>query len=103
MFYSFRTENKLEFHEKECKNKNFVILKMPSEDARMLGLNTTNLIKKQFTVYADLESLIEKTDENKNNPNNSSKTKSSKHILSSFSMSAISAFKSMEKKACLQR
>ena len=33
---------------------------MPSEDARMLGLNTTNLIKKQFTVYADLESLIEK-------------------------------------------
>ena len=62
-------------------------------------ISTTNLIKKQFTVYADLESLIEKTDGNKNNPNNSSKTKSSKHILSSFSMSAISAFKSMEKKS----
>ena len=39
----------------------------------------------------------------KNNPENSSTTKVSKHILSGFSMSAISTFRSIENKHDVQR
>ena len=54
--------------------------------------------KTPFTIYADLKSLIEKIDGYKNNPENSSTTKASKHISSGFSMSTISSFKSIENK-----
>ena len=33
--HSFRTKNKLEFHEKVCKNKHFCNVVMPSEDSRI--------------------------------------------------------------------
>ena len=49
-------------------------------------------------IYADLEYLIKKIDECKNNPENSQTTKVSEHILSGFSMSTISSFKSIENK-----
>ena len=42
--------------------------------------------KPTFIVYPDFECLIEKTDGCKNNPENSSTSKVSKHIPSSFSM-----------------
>ena len=42
--------------------------------------------------------LIEKTDECKNNPENSSTTKVDEHIPSGFSTPTISSFKSIEKK-----
>ena len=41
-------------------------------------------------MYAHLDSIIEKIDGCKNNPENSSTTKVSEHILSGFSMSTIS-------------
>ena len=47
-------------------------------------------------IYADLECLIEKIDECKNNPENSSTTKVGEHIPSGFSMSTISSFKNIE-------
>ena len=34
--YSFRTENKLKSHEKECKNKDFCAILMPSEKDKIL-------------------------------------------------------------------
>ena len=66
----FRTKNKLESHKRVCKNKFFC--------------NTVNQHQKSdnapFIIYADLESLIEKTDRCKNNPKNSSLAKASDHI-----------------------
>ena len=44
------------------------------------------------------ECIIQKIDGCKNNPENSSKTKVSEHILSGFSMSIISFFRSIENK-----
>ena len=66
---------------------------MSSEDA-----NQDEKSDAQFIIHADLECLIEKIDGFKNNPDNSSTTKVAKHIPSSFSMSTISSFKSIENK-----
>ena len=49
-------------------------------------------------IYADLECIIEKIDGCRNNPGSSPTTKVSDHILSGFSMSTISSFRSKKKK-----
>ena len=54
-------------------------------------------------IYADPECLIDKIDGCKNIPENSSTTKIGKHILSGFSMSTISSFKSKENKRDVYR
>ena len=54
-------------------------------------------------IYADPECLIDKIDGCKNIPENSSTTKIGKHILSGFSMSTISSFKSKENKQDVYR
>ena len=72
---------------------------MPFEDSKILELNHyQNSDKAPFIIYADLECLIEKIDVCKKNPESSSTTKLSEHILSSFSMSTISSFRSTEDK-----
>ena len=52
--------------------------------------------KAPFIIYVDLECIIEKIDGCKNNPENSSTTKVSKHIPSRFSMSTIFSLRSLE-------
>ena len=59
--------------------------------------------KAPFIIYADLECIKEKIDGCKNNPENSSTTKVSKHIPSGFSMSTISSFRSIENKCDVYR
>ena len=49
-------------------------------------------------IYADCLCLIEKIDGCNNNPENSSTSKVGEHILSGFSMSTISFFKSINLK-----
>ena len=72
---------------------------MPSEDTNILEFNQYQKSDKApFIIYADLECLIEKIDECKNNPENSFTTKVSEHIPSGFSMSTILSFKSIENK-----
>ena len=72
---------------------------MPSEDYKILQFNQNKKSDKiPFTIYADLECIIEKIDGCKNNPENSSTTKVSEHIPSGFSMSTISSFRSIENK-----
>ena len=72
---------------------------MPSEDTKRLKFNQYQKSDKvPFIIYADLECIIEKIDECKNNPDNSSTTKVSEHIPSGFSMSKISLFRSIEDK-----
>ena len=65
---------------------------MPSEDTKILEFNQHKII------YADIESLKEKIDGFKNNPEKSSTTKLGENTLSGFSMSTISSFKSIENK-----
>ena len=93
------TKNKLESHKKVCENKDFCNVIMPSEDTKILEFNQYQKSDKApFIIYADLECIIEKIDGCKNNPENSSTTKVSKHIPSGFSMSTISSFRSIENK-----
>ena len=70
-----------------------------SEDTKILEFN---LYKKSdrapFIIYTDVESLIEKIDVCKHNPEKSSMTKVSEHIPSSFSMSTIASFKDIGNK-----
>ena len=70
---------------------------MPSEDTKILEFNQYQKSDKTpFIFYADLKCIIERIDGCKNNPENSSATKVSKHIPSGFSMFAISSFRIIE-------
>ena len=70
---------------------------MPSESTKILGSNQYKKSDKApFVIYADLEYIIEKIDECKNNPENLCISKVSEHIPSGFSMSLISSFRSIE-------
>ena len=61
---------------------------MSSEGTRILQFNQHQKSDEApFIIYADLECIIGKIDRCKNNPENSSTTKVSKHILSRLSMS----------------
>ena len=57
---------------------------MSSKDSKILEFNQSKSVKVPFVIYADLECLIERIDGCKNNSENSSTTKVSKHIPSSF-------------------
>ena len=97
--HSFTTEKKLKSHKKVCENKDFCKVIMPFEDTEILEFNQYQKIDKApFTIYADLECIIEKIDGCENNCENSSRTKVSRHIPSGFSMSTISLFRSIENK-----
>ena len=88
--HSFATRNKCESHKKVCENKDLVNVVISSEDTEMLEFNQYQKFDKvSFITYADLECLIKKKDQFKNNPENSFKTKAGKHISSGFSMSTM--------------
>ena len=82
---SFRTKNKLESHRSVCENKYLCNVIMPSGDTKISEFNQH-------------QKKIEKIDECKNNPENSSTRKLSEHIPYGFSMSRISSFRSIENK-----
>ena len=79
------------------KSKTFYNMIMLFEETKILEFNLYQKSDKvQFIIYADLECLIWKIDECKNNPENSSTAKVCKHILSGFLMSTISSFKTIQ-------
>ena len=72
---------------------------MLSEDTEILQFNQyQKSYKVPFIIYADLECIIEKIDECKNNPENSPATKVSEHIPSGFSIPIIFSCRSIENK-----
>ena len=72
---------------------------MPSDDTKILEFNQyQKYFKAPFIFYADLETLIEKIDGCKSNPEKSSTTKVGEHIPSAFSVNSISPFKDTENK-----
>ena len=54
--------------------------------------------KVSFIIYADLECITKKNDGCKNYPENWSTVKASEHILSGFSITVVSSFRSIENK-----
>ena len=71
---------------------------MPSEGTKTLACTQCQKSnKKPSTINADLESLIQKVDGCKNNPEKSSTTKIGEHIPCVYSMSAIWTFDGTEK------
>ena len=98
--HSFRMEIKIELHKTVCEKKDFCNVVIPSEDTKILEFSQfQKSYKALFTIHADLECIIEKI----GNPLNLSTIKVSKHIRSSFSMSAISSFRSIENKHDIYR
>ena len=88
--HSFRTENKLKYHEKACKNKDFCGIVMPSENDNILEFNQyMKSYKMPYIIYADIEHLIEKIDKWANNPENFLTTTISEHIPCGYSMSTV--------------
>ena len=91
-------------HKKVCENKDFCNVIMPSEETKKIELNQYQKSEKApYIIYADLECIIENIDGCKNNLENSSTTKLSKHIPSVFSMFTISPFRSIENKHDVHR
>ena len=83
--HSFGTKNKLYSHKRVWENKDFCNVIMLSKDTEILAFNQYQKFDKApFIIYADLESITDKIDGCKNNPENSSRTKISDNIPSDF-------------------
>ena len=86
-FHSYRTKNKLEAHKKICENHDYCHVEMPIKGNDTIKYNHgEKSIKMPFTIYADLECLLEKMSTCQNNPNKSSTTKMNKHTPSGYSI-----------------
>ena len=60
-FCSYSTKNKLEKHKKKCENHDYCHVEMPTKDNNIIKYNHgEKSIKIPFTIYADLECLLEK-------------------------------------------
>ena len=86
-FHSYRTENKLNAHKKICENHDYCNIEMPSPNNNIIKYNQGDKsLKLPFTIYADLECLLEKIDTCYNNPQESSTTKINHHTPSGYSI-----------------
>ena len=86
-FCAYSAKNKLEKHKKICENHDYCNVEMPTEDNNVIKYNQgEKSIKMPFTIYADLECLLEKMSTCKNNLNKSSTTKINKHTPSGYSI-----------------
>ena len=86
-FFAYSTKNKLEKHKKICENHDYCHVEMPTKDNNIIKYNHgEKSLKMPFTIYADLECLLEKIDTSENDPNKLSTTKINKHIPSGYSI-----------------
>ena len=86
-FCAYSTKNKLEKHKKICENHDYCHVEMPTKDNNIIKYNRgEKSIKMPFTIYANLECLLEKIDTCENDPNKSYTTKINKHIPSGYSI-----------------
>ena len=86
-FHSYRTKNKLEAHKNICESHDYCHVEMPIEGNNTIKYNHgEKSIKIPFTIYADLECLLEKMSTCQNDPNKSSTTKINKHAPSGYSI-----------------
>ena len=81
------TRNKLEAHKKICENHDYCHVEMPIKGKNIIKYNHgEKSVKMPFTIYADLECLLEKMSTCQNDPNKSSTTEINKHKPSGCSI-----------------
>ena len=98
-FRSYTTENKLKKHKDVCENHYYCYVEMPEKDNKILKYNHgEKSMKVPFTIYVDLESLLEKMNTCHNNPEKSSITKINKHPPSGYSLFAHCSFDTAKNK-----
>ena len=86
-FRSYTTENKLKKHRNVCENHDCCYVEIPEKDNKILKYNQgEKFMKVPFTIYADLESLLEKLNTCRNKFIKSSTTKINKHTPSGYSL-----------------
>ena len=86
-FSAYSTKNKLEKHKKIRENHDYCHVEMPTKDNNIIKYNQgEKSIKMPFTIYGDLECLLEKMSTCQNNPNKSSTNKINKHTPSGYSI-----------------
>ena len=86
-FQSYTTENKLKKHKNVCENHVYCYIEMPEEHSKILKYNHgEKSMKIPFTIYADLESLLEKMNICHNNPEKLSAAKINKHTPAGYSL-----------------
>ena len=86
-FCAYSTKHKLEKHKKICENHDYCHVEMPTKGNNIIKYKRgEKSIKMPFTIYADLECLLEKVDTCENDPNKSYTTKINKHIPSRYSI-----------------
>ena len=103
-FHSYRTKNKLEAHKKICQNHDYCHVEMPIEGNNTIKCNHgKKSIKTPFTIYADLECLLEKMNACQNDPNKSPTTKINKHTPSGYSIFTNSSFDESKNKISYYR
>ena len=72
-FRACTTENRLKRHKNVCENHDYCCIEMPNEDNKILKYNyREKSMKAQFIIYADLESLLEKSSTCYDSPKKSS-------------------------------
>ena len=97
--HSFKTNTKLQSHEKVCKNNDICVIIPPSQEDNILQFN--QYVKSDKTpciIYADHESLIKKIDGSANSLEKVLTTKTGEHIPCGYSISAIWAFHNIQNK-----
>ena len=98
-FHPYSTKNKLEAHKKICENHDRCHVEMPTKDNNTIKCNQgEKSIKLPFTIYADLECLLEKMRTCINNPNESSTTEINKHTPSGYSIFTSCSFDELKNK-----
>ena len=84
-FHFYTTKNKLEKHDQVCKNHDYCYVEIPNEDNKILKWNHgEKSMKAPFIIHPDLECLLKKISNCRNNPEKSSTTKINEHTLSGY-------------------
>ena len=86
-FHLYITNDRLKKHENVCKVHDYCYVEMLDKDNNILKHNHgEKSMQVPFIIYADVESLLEKSRTCHNNPKESSTTKINKHTPSRFSL-----------------
>ena len=92
-FHPYTTKNKLENHERICRDHDFCYVKMPDENNKILKyIPGEKSLKVPFIIYTDLECLLQKINTCKNNPKKSYTEKKVKHKPSAYSLVTCCSF-----------
>ena len=97
--HSYRTKEKLKKCEKVCKDHNYGHVKIPNEDKKILKYNSgEKSLKAPFTIYADLERILEKISTCQNDPKKSSTEKKAEYMPSGYSLVTCYSFDTSKNK-----